>query len=367
MIKRRHIKKVAIVTITNGPNNYGNQLQNFAMIKIFEYMGIDSETLYDIYNAKYKVNIRHKIKNRLFTILRISEYYKAKRELVFNSFSKKYLHYTGPIDGMVSEKIVSQYDYFIAGSDQVWNPAFSISSDHWKYYLLAFAPVGKRISYAASIGVSEMDEAYKTDFITELLNYTAISVREESGQRIIKELTGRDAEVLIDPTLMLDRSDWLKIAKTPKKVDTDKPYILTYFLGGYSDRINQTLQNLAEEYSCEVYNLMDMTQPEVYVSGPSEFIYLISKAKLVLTDSFHACVFSFLFGKPFVVYAREGEYNNMMSRMDTLLKKFGLERKYVDNGLPNDILECNYQHGYEVLASERQKVINYLKKAMHIQ
>ena len=110
----------------------------------------------------------------------------------------------------------------------------------------------------------------------------------------------------------------------------------------------------------------DRDQPELYVSGPEEFIFLLSKAKLVLTDSFHACVFSFLFRKPFLVYKREDTQNNMMSRIDTLLKKFKLQRKFVDSGLHNELFECDYDLGYEILAKERVKVIEFLKKSMNL-
>lgn len=103
------------------------------------------------------------------------------------------------------------------------------------------------------------------------------------------------------------------------------------------------------------------------MSDPSEFIYLIANAKLVMTDSFHACVFSFLFNKPFLVYSREGSEGNMMSRMDTLLGKFDLKRKYVDSGLSNDIFECDYSNGYKQLVKERAKVEAFLHKSLHIE
>ena len=340
-----------IVTIIS--TNYGNRLQNYATQELLTQMGFKVTT---------RIVRRHPILTKMkwlyqsFRLKTMSDYFAKFNIKIDWKYVKKY----SPIEDF-------NVDFFVAGSDQVWNPAFSNTMDQWKYYLLDFVHDGKRISYAASIGVDRLDKTYQTDFKAALLKYSAVSMREESGRRIVKELTGRDAEVLIDPTMMLDKSDWLKIAHKPKKIDTDRPYILTYFLGGRSERVNRTLNQFAQEYKCQVYNLMDLSQPEVYVSGPSEFIYLFSRAKLILTDSFHACVFSFLFEKPFLVYAREGEYNNMMSRLDTFLKKFHLERKYVDSGLPNDILESDYQKGYEVLSKERQKTMEYLKSAMNIQ
>lgn len=355
--------KIAVVTITNGPCNYGNQLQNYAVLKTFDKMGIDAETLYNVHNAKYKVSIKHKIKNRLLITLKIGNYLCAKREVAFDTFSHKYLNYTSPIDDNVPEQLIRRYDYFIAGSDQVWNPIFGISEEHWRYLLLNFAPERKRISYSASIGISAIPEGYQKDFKDALSKYVAISVREDAGAKTIKDIIGRDVEVLIDPTLFLSVFDWNKISKKPKKVDCERKYILTYFLGGRNDRVNNDLNRYLKQ-GWTVYNLLDESQPNVYIVGPSNFIYLISRAQLILTDSFHACVFSFLFNKPFVVYDRNWNEGNMNSRLETLLSKFHLERKYVNSGLDNDIWEHDYTEGYKQLEIEREKAIDFLKKAL---
>jgi exopolysaccharide biosynthesis predicted pyruvyltransferase EpsI len=141
---------------------------------------------------------------------------------------------------------------------------------------------------------------------------------------------------------------------------------LTYFIGGRSNRVNTDLKKYAEENNMEIYNLMDYAQPDLFVAGPSEFIYLIAHSQLVMTDSFHACVFSFLFQKPFLVYDRKGKENNMMSRMDTLLEKFDLKRKYVDSELINEILECDYSIGFKQLQFERQKAESFLRNSLNL-
>ena len=86
------------------------------------------------------------------------------------------------------------------------------------------------------------------------------------------------------------------------------------------------------------------------------------QTKIVLTDSFHACVFSILFNKPFLVYKRYSSEGDMMSRIKTLLETFKLERKYVDNGLDNDIFECDYEESYKILEIERQKFHNFVQE-----
>lgn len=357
--------KVGVVTITNGPCNYGNQLQNYAVLKTFEKMGIDAETLYNVHNAKYKVSLKHKIKNRLLIALRMGNHLRAKKEVAFDRFSKRYLNYTRPMDDDVPEELISRFDYFIAGSDQVWNPIFSISHEHWRYLLLDFAPAGKRVSYSASIGVPTISEGYQKDFKDALSKYVAISVREEAGAKTIRNLVGRDADVLIDPTLFLGVYDWEKLSQKPKKVDCDGKYILTYFLGGRSDRVNQDIHKYLKQ-GWSVYHLLDESQPHVFTVDPSNFIYLIAHAQLILTDSFHACVFSFLFDRPFLVYDRENVEGSMMSRLDTFLGKFDLRRKFADSGLSNQVFEQDYSHGKEVLSHERVKVESFIRKALGV-
>lgn len=365
-MNRSYKKKVAIVTITNGPYNYGNQLQNYAVLKVLDKIDVQSDTLYNIVNAKYMISLKHYIKNEIFSFFKIGDYLTARRELSFKKFTSQYIRYTKPIYDAVPKDIIEKYDYFLVGSDQVWNPELSGSVEHWRYLLLAFSPASKRISFSASTGISEMPLKYVDDFKEEVSKYVAVSVREDAGARLIKLISGRDSEVLIDPTLMLSAEEWMAIAKKPLGVDTAKKYILTYFLGEVGENTVVTIRQY-EEMGYSIYNLLDKSQEELYVAGPSQFIYLIANASLILTDSFHACVFSFIFSKPFLVYAREGKENKMFSRIHTLLNTFNLERKFVEGGLKNELFESDYSKGYKQLEAERKKVIDFLKKSMNLE
>lgn len=171
--------------------------------------------------------------------------------------------------------------------------------------------------------------------------------------------------MLIDPTLMLSKQKWLQIANVPKNTDQLGKYVLTYFLGGRSDEVEMHLSNLRKQ-GFQVINLFSETDPEYYAMGPAEFVYLVSKANLILTDSFHACVFSFIFEKPFLVYPRGDNERNMISRLDTLLKKFHLERKYAYSGIKNELFETNYDEGYKQLEIERKKTMDFLKKSLNL-
>lgn len=364
---KRSKRKATIVTIYDPNPNLGNRLQNYAVQSVLQNAGFQVDTVSfekPIFTTKKKLKALIQ-KLSKYSLPGDKMYWKCfpKRLRTFAKFNQDYIK-TRRISSI---KQIKYADYYVLGSDQVWNTAWYHEGDMKKdLFLLTFAHPEQKVCFSPSFGTDELPDAWVEWFRKYLKSFPRLSVREEAGRQIIKNLTGQDAVVLIDPTMMLDASQWMQIAKKPKTLDCNHPYILTYFLGGRSERVNYDLQRLADQYHARVYNLMDMTQPNVYISGPSEFIYLVSRAKMVLTDSFHACVFSFLFNKPFLVYDRKGAGNNMISRMDTLLKKFDLERKYVQSGLPNDPLECNYQTGYEVLTKERQKVTDYLKEAMNI-
>lgn len=170
---------------------------------------------------------------------------------------------------------------------------------------------------------------------------------------------------------MLDKEEWKIIEKKPSsRVDLKAPYILTYFLGDIPTQAEQDIERICEEKKLKVHHLMNYDDPAVYTSGPSEFIYLIDHASLILTDSFHACVFSFLFKKPFMAYARDKVDGNMLSRLETLFSKFDLGRKFVKEGKPHnmdEIFECDYSEGYSRLSLEREKVKKYLRQSLKLE
>lgn len=342
------MKKIAIVTIVSF--NFGNRLQNYALQEIYKSMGLEVETL-PLENNGFLKNSAYVVRDLI----------KNDRSASFRSFNKNisWSRYSMKSD------IPDEYDYYSIGSDQVWNPTWYEQNPYRKRaFLLAFAPPEKRVCASPSFGITELPEKWQELFKNELLKFKKISVREKSGVEIVRLLTGKDAEVLIDPTLMLDADDWIKAAKKPENTDINTPYILTYFLGGRSEKVNQDLQKYSEQTNMKIYNLLDKSQPDLYKSGPGEFISLIANAGLVVTDSFHASVFSFLFKKPFLVYPRGGSECNMLSRFDTLLDILDLKRKYTESNIPNELLECDYAKGFSKLEEERKRVKKFLKESM---
>ena len=344
--------KSGIITIIDN-NNIGNRLQNYALQEFLAKYG-EVDTIKNIAQLngkdkillkflKYMIN-RRKINNNRTKILE-----------KFNSniqFSKNYITpYT---------QIYKKYDYFITGSDQVWNPSFGRLRD---VDLLNFAKPEQRIAFSASFGINELPEKYKNKAKKELERFKAISVREDKGKEIVEELTGRkDVQVLVDPTMLLTAEEWDKVSRKPEQLKEGK-YILNYFLGELSEERKKEIDRIAKENGCEVINILDTNSP-FYQTGPSEFLYLEKNAFLICTDSFHSCVFAILYNRPFVVFNREGANINMNSRLDTLLKKFKLENRWYNGKITKEQLQADYEEAYKILEVERKKSKEFLKNAI---
>lgn len=358
------MKKAIIVTIYDPIPNYGNRLQNYAVQIVLEKMGCVVETL-SFEKSRLSSSQKFKYLIQKMTHYKLGgnqEFWKLEvpRMISFEKFNKKYIN-TKRIKKIEQ---IGNADYFVVGSDQVWNPKWYRNSLLKKQiYLLTFVKRKQKICFSPSFSIDRLPDEWEEWFRHYLSDIPYISVREKAGAEIIRKLTGRKAEVTIDPTLMLDEADWNKIACKPENIDCNKNYILTYFLGGRSEQINKDLEKYGKQINADIYNLLDKNQEELYSVDPAGFIYLIAHARLVVTDSFHACVFSFIYNKPFLLYNRIGN-EDMLSRMDTLFEIFDLKRKFVESGLENDILENNYKTGRIRLQEERKKVYQFLEKSM---
>ena len=377
----KELKKVGIITL-NGYYNYGNKLQNYALQEVIKELGFTVSTIIikDI-NTKQKYNLKDRIiiktnkltKNNLEYITKkiynkiCNHIYKDsidERTKTFRCFSKKYLNeisWYSNDNGL--RKLANIYDYFVTGSDQVWNP---VNQHGNSVYFLTFAPQHKRIAYAPSFGVSDIKSEYRENYKEWISEIHRLSVREDDGAKIIKALTGRDALVLVDPTLLLTKEKWLSVAKEANNKPKDK-YLLTYFLGGISNKYKKQIKMLAKDNNLEVVNLGNIREKETFMTGPSEFIDYINSCSLLCTDSFHGAVFSMLMEKPFIVYERIGASLSMFSRIDTLLSKFKLESRKVENIINSEeAFDIDYSHVPSALEEERDIALSYLKEALNV-
>lgn len=364
------MKRIGIITLHDllQPSvNYGNRLQYYATQSVIKKLGY---TVFEIVLEDIKISNSEYLKFLIHKMLdfrkttRKQYWYCFQKLLAYRKFEKKYLY------NIKCEHInaIPDMDYYAVGSDQVWNAKWYEKDNIKKdLFLLTFAKSEQKICISPSFGTDSVPDEWKNWFKRHLATFPALAVREESGARIIKELTGRDAEVLIDPTLMLDAEEWRKIARPNKIVSRKKPYIFTYFLGGITAQAQADIDAINANGAYNEYHAMDLTNIDMYAMDPGQFVYMIEHADIILTDSFHACVFSFLFDKPFLVYSREGVENNMFSRMETLFNKFDLARKYRQSDAEIEIenlFEHDYSVGKAALSIERTKFRNYLNNCL---
>ena len=354
------MKDIGIVTIIDN-NNYGNRLQNYAVQMQLQKTAnnaitIKNEALLNKKSAFFEYIIRN-IKSIL---LKTKIYKKTERKKDFLEFNKN-INFSKHNFNWFHKNIYKKYDFFIVGSDQVWNPKIGRLRE---FELLQFTGKTKKISFAASFGISDLPEQYKEKTAKALKDFKAISVREDTGKRIVENLTGReDVEVLVDPTMLLTAKEWDKVAKKPEQLKTDR-YILNYFLGELSENRKKEIERVAKENHCEIINILDKNSP-FYQTGPSEFLYLEKNAFLICTDSFHSSVFAILYNRPFLVFDREDNLAKMNSRIETLLSKFKLEDRKYKGKITQEMLDVDYKEAYEILKKEREKANNFLKKALN--
>lgn len=272
----------------------------------------------------------------------------------------------------VSRVLVKRYDFFIVGSDQVWNTGFTNVRNKLSHLLLSFAPDEKRVAYAASFGRFDIDKDYRHCFEKELSRFKAISVREKAGVSMVEQC-GASAEVVLDPTMLLPCDQWEEIAVKPVFLPCGE-YIVTYFLGGMDDRVKDYTRSVAGGRN--IVKLYDVYTPkeqiedgEAYCAAPDEFLWIIAHASCVLTDSFHGAVFSILYHKPFIVFERlnTSEGGQMGSRIDTLLNTFQLEECRGDIHNPAiDPKDQDWKKVEVLLEQKRRQSLAFLKNALEI-
>ena len=359
-VKNRAKKRVGIITIVDN-NNYGNRLQNYAVKRVYELLGFSSDTL--ILNQR-KGNIKYLF--RAYKMVK-SELQKKKYDLHLRKRISRFEEFNSSVGIRIKKYplwskmlLRMHYDFFSVGSDQIWNPDLNFG---YGTEFLTFAKKEQRITFSPSLGTEHVRQDKIPSYIKGLKGFKYLSVREKSGAEIIRNLTGQKAEVLIDPTMMLAKEEWMKIEKKPKHLGLSMPYILEYFLGGKDDVIEREISSYAKEQNLSRVILLDKNNPELFCVDPAEFVYLIHHANLIVTDSFHACVFSILFDRPFAIYPRRG-HAEMSSRIFTLFNLFGNNSLNMV-GLRN-IMHFDERKVSKILAIERQKVCDFLKKELCI-
>ena len=384
--------KIGIITFYHKNYNFGGLLQAYALpTAVKKYLGISAEQIDYVFmpeqetkteKPKNTVSILKVINLAGFLLLnRLKKSGFNKRKKAFEQFIK-YIPHSDQIYNYdnISESLKS-YNTFICGGDQIWidcrqMPWFSNADS--MVFTLRFVPEQvKKIAYAPSMAVLDLTNEFKKEFSIGLNRLDAISVREKRTLPVLRKLTDKPVTVAVDPVLLLKESDWVKAINYSGK---NEKYILCYLL---SNSISQrkAVIKLAKKINCKIITFPHILQNLVrkcdllfgdihdYTSGPREFIGLIKNAEFVITDSFHACVFSMIFKTPFAVFERNkiGEKGNMNIRIYDFLGEYRLENQLVTEQELTEMKEIpkiDFTYAHEHWEKRREESLKYLENAL---
>jgi len=372
------MKKVGICTVYTG-YNYGSALQAVATKAYLQKIGYAGEILKLSGSIVAGRDIRPK-KMLLMGMNMLCHFLTAKKtmqslmdaerkSLPFASREAFDAYYADCIGATIlSEKELKKaakdntYVAFICGSDQIWN-ATTYYVD--PFYYLRFAPMRKRIAFAPSFGRDFIPAYNQKKLKRNIQAIPYLSIREESGKQLIRKLTGQHAEVLVDPTLLLNQQEWVDLLDL--QPIHRQPYVLAYFLDQPSEKARKVLK----QFSAQGYQIISLPyeRSEDWFdvcgqAGPKEFLSYLLGADFVCTDSFHGVAFSLNFEKEFYAFEREyGGAAKQSTRVLSLLEKVGLLNRFD----PADISKAegiDYTGCKKTLHTEREKTKTFLLHAL---
>lgn len=385
------MKKVGLVTCYF-KSNYGSLLQAYATQKFLDSLKIENETINIDKNIDFKKGKRKYYTSQIFNFT----FVKSKLGMIKLKFDKKVNKELGKNISIREKKFkefrnqfrltkelntyaelkeyCKKFDNVLVGSDQLWLPVNVVSD----YYTLNWVPDEiNKISFSTSFGVSSIPEKYEELYKKFLNRINYLSTREESGKKIIKDLTGRDAKIVCDPTLLFNKEEWMDIQE--KEAIIKEKYILCYFLGNsieyrkFAERLKEkTGYKIISINHCDEYvKYSDVFADETpYDIGPAEFLNLIRNAEYVCTDSFHGTVFSLINNVNFFVFRRYNKKSKIStnSRLDSLLGIVNLKERLLEGNEDIDkTIEMNidFSNVNKKLEEFRSDSKEFLEKALN--
>lgn len=388
------MKKVGIVSCYF-KNNYGSMLQAYATKKILDNNNIPNETINIDNNVDFKKGKRKYYISQLFNFKFIKSKFgmiklKLDKKIVkdlgnniairtkkYNEFRKEFnLSKNVSTYKELGQMAEEKYSDIIVGSDQLWLPVNVVAD----YYTLNWVPEEiNKISYATSFGVSSVPSKYNDKYNYFLNRIDHVSIREDTGVKLAKELSNLDAKLVCDPTILLTKDEWEEVAAKDRIIE-DK-YILCYFLGSniehrkFAERLKEKTGykivslNHADEYVKYSDVFADITPYDI---GPKEWINLIKNAEYVCTDSFHGTVFSLIYNKIFFNFRRysSNAKASTNSRLDSLLNIVGISNERILSGDENldKVLDYKIDYSYvnkkldDFRKNSKEWLLNALKR-----
>lgn len=376
---RKTYMKIGILTVALH-NNYGGLLQAYALQLVLKRLG-HTPIMLRRESTNVKLRFLRVLKKVVYCLCgkhAVTNRDRKQIEINTSEFIRQYIQPLSP--ELTSTKALRDYtrkqslEGLVVGSDQVWRPIYSPCISNFFFDFAKDLPVQKRLSYAASFGVNTWDfSRSQTEQCKSLIGlFDAVSVREQSGVELCKKFLNTDAQFVLDPTLLLDKEDYETIVKD-RGEPTREGQLFIYVLDQTKTKKSLVAQ-IAGQTGYEVYNCMPQLQDyqELTKKNVSQFVFprvttwlrSFMDAKMVVTDSFHGCIFSILFNRPFWVIPNE---NRGTTRFHSLLKFFHLENRIVtpDCGTFNWLQPIDWTQVNAQRQTARHESINYLKQHLN--
>ena len=379
-----NMKDIALLTKYYKNYNYGGVLQGYALKRVLEEKGYTVDIIsYDVYgnpNPVYpSIYAQCKQYGPKSAINKIIEKSIGKlkfliKDILNDRVSKfeDFMHYdTKEYNDSNLEELNKEYRSFISGSDQIWNP-----NAVRRLFLQGFVKKGKKkISYAASIGRNKLSKNECDILVPYIKDIDCLSVREKTAKELLKEYIKSPIEVVLDPTLLLEKDQWNEVCSEPVH---NKKYALFYFFSD-SKKIREKVIKFCNSkkidlvmipYAKQQFNFNDSKGPGIRINsvGPREFVSAIKNADYVFTDSFHGAVFSIIYEKQFFVFERnKKEHVSMNSRLYDILDDFDLNDRLITFKDIEDInkkKDIDYKNVNSRKKELKNKSIEFLDKSL---
>lgn len=367
------MKTVGILTM-HRVLNYGSALQAWATQEVIKRLGYEVKVIDYIFPNEY----HRQFATRVPIVINIARFLRnlrygypmKKKQHAFELFRKSYMQLSQTYKTKEELKCNPPvFDIYVAGSDQIWNP----DGHHGDMtFFLDFLPqTARRISYASSFAQKAI-KRNRGDIKSCLDKFYAISVREQNGKKIVKELIHREAMICCDPTLLLEKKDYAAIEKYVT-VKIEKPFILVYILNYAFNPYPYATEFIKEAYrqtsfhvvcldfsSRQHLGIRNCTNLHDSVS-PSDFVWLFSNAEMVITSSFHGTAFALNFERPF--YSIVNKDSSEDDRITSLLKECRAEYHIFKKGdsFPDFKQSQNFEESTRMIQNHRKNSIDYLR------
>lgn len=368
--------KVGIVTFHRA-HNCGAMLQCVALQTVLRRLGADPEAIdFNSIGEEHRfrntraVSVRGYVRNVLEFLFSLISF--DLRLLRFNRFRRRFIKTTCRVTANDICKL--HFDRYIVGSDQVFQPYLTAPLTA-EFLLVPFKKEDKKYAYAASFGYASLPEEFRVKYKTALSEFAALSVRENSGMRIIGEELGleKDVSVVLDPTLLLEEKDYRPLEA---KIHVPQAYVLVYSIGGADAALRQASKAIAKKLGAKVVfvnacrrHYLDVPFSDYLSVSPDRLLFLVHHAKFIVTTSFHGLAFSLIYRKPFL--AIKSATSKVTTRIIELLSNMGLSGNMIAEGDDVDgidvrsLMDIDWRQVDAKIGAAKALSMEYLKKVLN--